>query len=121
MFSYMAGSLLKHDFVVPKGYDSLEAQETDIAICWFQYKEGDDIWSVAHGTVEKYIAQQRYEALPTDGWCSEYYPPDSHIADSNDSILGYISRKTNKMNEAAQRQNRAPCATTQIFRSPCSR
>ena len=85
-FSYIVGSLMKQDIVVPKGLDYHEVPASEFVICWYKYKEKvDDIWSVAHSTVEEYMKEIGYIG---NGGSSELYPFDD--VDDGHSILGYL-------------------------------
>ena len=89
-FSYIVGALMKTDAEVPAGFAACEVPASDVAVCWYQYRDDDDIWSVAHNTVEKYMDEQGYEGLPENGWCSELYPFDMPNPDDGYHILGYL-------------------------------
>ncbi len=91
-FSYLVGVLMKEDVTVPEGFAGHEIPATDVAVCWYKYKDGDDIWSVAHGTVEKYMTEQGYEGNPESGWCSELYAfaDEAYKAETGYNILGYL-------------------------------
>ena len=84
-FSYIVGSFMKSDTVVPKGLDFHEVPASDFVICWYKYKNDDDIWSVAHSTVEKYMKDIGYVG---NGGCSELYLFDDE--EDGYSILGYL-------------------------------
>ena len=89
-FSYIVGSLMRADFIVPEGFDCHEVGESEFAVCWYKYKTEDDIWSVAHGTVEKYMEEQGYKGT---GGCSELYMFDEDEVNKGEAgynILGYL-------------------------------
>jgi len=92
-FSYIVGVLMKEGAPVPEGFASHEIPDSDVAVCWYRYKDEDDIWAVAHGTVEKYMAEQGYAGLPQgQGWCSELYPfgDGDYKAETGYNLLGYL-------------------------------
>ncbi len=91
-FSYLVGTLMKESAAVPDGFVGREIPSTEVAVCWYKYKDGDDIWSVAHGTVEKYMAEQGYEGVPETGWCSELYAfaDEAYKKETGYNILGYL-------------------------------
>lgn len=96
-FSYIAGMLMKSDMIVPDGFACHEICESDAAVCWFRYKDGDDIWSTAHSSTEKYMTEQGYTGILETGWCSELYPfSDIYQCENNDNILGYLIACENK-------------------------
>jgi len=85
-FSYIVGSYMKPDTVIPNGLDYCEVPASEFVVCWYRYKENeDDIWAVAHSTVENYMKDIGYVG---NGGCSELYPFD----ENNDGyqILGYL-------------------------------
>ena len=85
-FSYMVGSFMNADTVVPQGWDCHDVPAGEFVICWYKYKENeDDIWAVAHSTVEAYMKEIGYTG---NGVCSELYPFDDE--DDGYSILGYL-------------------------------
>jgi len=91
-FSYLVGVLMDADTTVPEGFTSLAIPESDVAVCWYKYHDGDDIWGVAHGTVVQYMAGQGYEGIPDTGWCSEFYPfgDGEYKAQTGWNVLGYM-------------------------------
>lgn len=91
-FPYLVGSLMKDSAVVPEGFAFQEIPESDVAVCWYRYEDEDDIWSVAHSTVEKYMEEQGYEGISEAGWCSELYAFRDEIyeAETGFHILGYL-------------------------------
>jgi len=86
-FSYIVGSLMKAETLIPNDFDSHEIPSSDFAVCWFKYKDGDDeaLWSVAHAAVEDFMKEQGYEGI---GGCSELYPFDDN--DDEYTTLGYL-------------------------------
>ena len=97
-FSYIVGVLMKAGTAVPEGFASRDVPESDVAVCWYRYKDGEDIWSVAHGTVVKYMEEQGYIGLPEAGWCSEFYPfgDEEYKARTGYNLLGYLIAGTKK-------------------------
>jgi len=85
LFSYIVGAFMKTETVVPSGLDCHEVLASDYAVCWYKYRNEDDIWSIAHNTVENFMKEQGYKGV---GGCSELYPFDDKEDGYN--ILGYL-------------------------------
>lgn len=92
MFSYIVGALMKADTVIPEKFAYHEIPESDVAVCWYKYRDEDDIWSVAHGTISEYLKEQGYEGIPDVGWCSELYPfgDNEYKEETGYNLLGYL-------------------------------
>ena len=88
-FSYIVGSLMKEGTVIPEGFACHEIPPSEFALCWYKYKDDDDIWAVAHSTVAKYMEEQGYEG---SGGCSELYAfkDEEYKAETGYNILGYL-------------------------------
>jgi len=88
-FSYIVGTLMDAETPVPEGFTYHEIPESEFAVCWYRYKDEDDIWSVAHSTVEKLMEEQGYEGT---GGCSELYAfaDEAYKAETGYNILGYL-------------------------------
>ena len=97
-FSYIVGVLMKDGTTIPNGFDCYEVPPSEFAACWYKYKDEDDIWSVAHSTVEKFMEEQGYEGT---GMCSELYAfaDEAYKNESGYNILGYLiaGRKKEEM------------------------
>ena len=92
-FSYLVGVPMKDGTAIPEGFDCHEIPSGDVAVCWYRYKDEDDIWSVAHGAVEKYMEEQGFEGMPDGkGWCGELYAfgDEEYKAETGYNILGYL-------------------------------
>lgn len=88
-FTYVVGMFMKADFPVPEGFVSYHMSETHVAVNWFRYAAGDDIWILAHSSTQQLLEARDY-ALHEDSsaWCGEVYPLDVE-AKLGETVLGY--------------------------------
>ena len=85
MFSYIVGALMDINTPAPATLASHKILAGDFAVCWYKYTDNDDIWSIAHSTVEAYLDEIGYEG---NGICSELYLFDERNDGFN--IMGYL-------------------------------
>lgn len=54
-FEYWIGMFFPVDTCVPTGYDSIDIEESDLAVCWIKGKENDGLYAMHDACIAKFI------------------------------------------------------------------